>query len=319
MGEFDGDNAMVYQQMFEIVEVVWTSIADTVHKLGRGQATILDLASGPGEPTCVMAKRFPRATITGSDVAPGMVELAKQRAKDKGLDSQLSFEVLDVHDMSSIPSASVDVITCSFGVMFLEDPNKGMSEVFRCLKPGGHFVASVWEDVGLPKFIGEIMTAVLGTAPPPTTVGPMAWSSVALQDQYLTAAGFYIAPGHNTRGDVDLNIGPPSDLAFKKATILVAETLKELQAAGKYGDVFAKAREAFDNAATSYMVNGDIVTNPGTWRLIVATKPEQLVASPREYISQQLLEPRLAKAVGTVIQERPFDAAARIAELLRTP
>ena len=47
--------------------------------------SILDLATGPGEPGTSLAKKFPSGTLTLSDIAPDMVEKAKAFIASEGV------------------------------------------------------------------------------------------------------------------------------------------------------------------------------------------------------------------------------------------
>lgn len=45
----------------------------------------LDIASGPGEPALSIAAALPHATVTATDLAEGMVQIARERAQEQGL------------------------------------------------------------------------------------------------------------------------------------------------------------------------------------------------------------------------------------------
>lgn len=66
---------------------------------------MLDLAAGPGEPSCYLAAAFPSARVLCTDVSEDMVPKAAARAQKKGL-ANVTCAVVDAHDLSSIASAS---------------------------------------------------------------------------------------------------------------------------------------------------------------------------------------------------------------------
>jgi len=97
---------------------------------------ILDLGCTIGHNTCAWKQVFPRATVTGIDVAAPCLRYAHARAMSQGHEvnfRQMNATALDIED------SSVDVV---FSSMFLhelpvKDIKKVMSEAYRVLRPGG--------------------------------------------------------------------------------------------------------------------------------------------------------------------------------------
>ena len=106
---------------------------------------VLDLACGTGDITFLAARRLEGVgKATGVDITPGMVELARR----KGLNEpRVCFETGDICRLS-YPDASFDRITVGYGVRNVPDISRLMDEVFRLLKPGGHFLSL---DFGKPE------------------------------------------------------------------------------------------------------------------------------------------------------------------------
>jgi SAM-dependent methyltransferase len=75
-----------------------------------------------------------------SDVAPGMVEVARRR------NAAVENVEVAVVDAAAIdyPDDSFDVVVCRMGLMFTPDPAAALSEIRRVLAPGGHFAAMTW-------------------------------------------------------------------------------------------------------------------------------------------------------------------------------
>ena len=106
-----------------------------VSRLAPGQR-VLDLASGTGDPALAVAAAVgPTGHVVVTDLAPQMLEIARDNATRAGL-ANLSYEVLDAHSMP-YPDASFDRVTCRLGVMFFWDCQKALREIRRVLKPGG--------------------------------------------------------------------------------------------------------------------------------------------------------------------------------------
>lgn len=104
---------------------------------------ILDVASGTGEPALTLAQRMGKhVSIIGTDAAPGMVRVAQSKAQRLRL-GHLQFETLKAEKMHFVDE-SFDRVLCRFGVMLFEDPQQGLNEIHRVLKPGGRYALSVW-------------------------------------------------------------------------------------------------------------------------------------------------------------------------------
>ena len=104
---------------------------------------IIDLGSGTGEPALTLARRMQgRVDITGVDSAGPMVDVARRKVADEGLAKvrflHMPAEQLDFAD------GSFDRAMSRFGVMLFNDPQQGLKEIQRVLKPGGHFSLAVW-------------------------------------------------------------------------------------------------------------------------------------------------------------------------------
>lgn len=101
----------------------------------RAGDTVLDLASGTGEPSISIALHVGgKGRVVATDMTPGMLDTARQRADRLELDN-MSFEVCG---MEALPfdDRSFDAVTCRFGIMHSSDPRAALKEARRVLKPG---------------------------------------------------------------------------------------------------------------------------------------------------------------------------------------
>src|SRR5262249_39373848 len=110
-------------------------------EVGVGR-TLLDLASGVGQPAIEAARRGARVVAT--DVAADMLAGCGRRAKASNV--TLELRELDMHDLRSFADGSVDAVTCGFALMFSPDPVKVLREIQRVLKPGRAFALAVWDE-----------------------------------------------------------------------------------------------------------------------------------------------------------------------------
>jgi len=117
------------------------SIGETDPSLGaiRPGQVVLDHACGAGMDLLLAAKRVGNTgRAIGVDMTPGMRRVAKQAAEEAGLAGIVDiregvFEDLPVDD------ASVDVVISNGVVNLAPDKTQVFREIYRVLKPGGHF------------------------------------------------------------------------------------------------------------------------------------------------------------------------------------
>ena len=99
---------------------------------------ILDVATGTGD-LAINLVRTGASEIIGLDISAGMLEVGKEKIQHKNLDSTIKM-VLGDGEKIDYPDAHFDAITVSFGVRNFEHLEKGLTEIFRVLKPEGIFV-----------------------------------------------------------------------------------------------------------------------------------------------------------------------------------
>jgi SAM-dependent methyltransferase len=100
---------------------------------------VLDVACGTGVLARAAALRSGAADrVTGLDVNEGMLVVAKRKSPEiqwkLGRAEQLSFQ--DNH---------FDAVVSQFGLMFFEDRQAAIREMFRVLRPGGRLAIAVWD------------------------------------------------------------------------------------------------------------------------------------------------------------------------------
>ena len=100
-------------------------------------ANILDLATGTADLAILLARSCPQAKITGLDLSENMLQIGQQKIKTKHLEQQIT---LNQGDACKLPFAdnSFDAITVAFGVRNFQNLEKGLSEMQRVIRPGGH-------------------------------------------------------------------------------------------------------------------------------------------------------------------------------------
>jgi SAM-dependent methyltransferase len=104
---------------------------------------VLDVATGIGEPAVTAARLVgPAGRVVGTDISPGMLAVARERAAELGL-GNVEFHEVDAEALD-LPESSFDAVLCRFGLMFLPDVDRTLVGIRRLLVPGGRLAASVW-------------------------------------------------------------------------------------------------------------------------------------------------------------------------------
>lgn len=154
---------------------------------------VLELAAGPGDTGFMAAERIsPGGTLICSDASEGMLAVARERAAERGLDNvefkQLQLEWID------LPTASVDVVLCRWGVMLTLDPAAALRECRRVLRPGGRLATAVWDLPERNPWTTVIQRSLveLGHVDPPAPGGPgmFALAAPGMLSEMLGDAGF---------------------------------------------------------------------------------------------------------------------------------
>jgi demethylmenaquinone methyltransferase/2-methoxy-6-polyprenyl-1,4-benzoquinol methylase len=99
--------------------------------------TILDVATGTGDFAILSAQMLKPQTLIGADISEGMMEIGRQKVKERGLDSIITFERQDCLALS-YPDEQFDAVTAAFGIRNFADLDQGLREMQRVLRKGGH-------------------------------------------------------------------------------------------------------------------------------------------------------------------------------------
>ncbi|MFD2892748.1 class I SAM-dependent methyltransferase [Flavobacterium chuncheonense] len=104
---------------------------------------ILDIAAGTGLLTFRMHEQIgPQGKIIATDISDEMVKIGSETVIAKHL-KNVTFERMDAENLN-ISSESIDLVTCALGLMYLPDPDKCLSEIYKVLKPSGRVVVAIW-------------------------------------------------------------------------------------------------------------------------------------------------------------------------------
>ncbi len=100
---------------------------------------ILDIATGTGDLVIAMQKQLNAERIVGADISEGMMEVGRKKVNEAGLEAFITFEYQDCTALTYSDN-TFDAVTAAFGVRNFEDIERGLSEMYRVTKPGGHLM-----------------------------------------------------------------------------------------------------------------------------------------------------------------------------------
>ncbi|MEU4478037.1 methyltransferase domain-containing protein [Micromonospora sp. NPDC023966] len=149
-------SAPSYDKQIALFEKIW--FAGGRQWLGRrAHDRVLEVAIGTG-------RNLPHyrvdATITGIELSPAMLAIARERATDLGREMDLR-----EGDAERLPfvDASFDTVVCALSLCTIPDPAAAIAEMRRVLVPGGTLllvdhIASSWPPIHAAQWLLERIT-----------------------------------------------------------------------------------------------------------------------------------------------------------------
>jgi ubiquinone/menaquinone biosynthesis C-methylase UbiE len=149
-------NAPSYDRQIALFERIW--FAGGRQWLGeRARGRVLEVAIGTG----LNLPHYPAdTTITGIDLSPAMLALARQRAGDLGRDTDLREGDAEAQRFAD---ASFDTVVCALSLCTIPQPAAALGEMKRVLVPGGRLllldhIRSTWPPIYAGQWLLERLT-----------------------------------------------------------------------------------------------------------------------------------------------------------------
>src|ERR1700712_1362858 len=152
---FSGSIAALYDRL--LVPMLFRPYAEdlALRVAAARPAAILETAAGTGIVTGSILRAVPHAALMATDLNHAMLDVAAARI----VSPHVSFRQADALALP-FPDASFDVVACQFGAMFFPDRVAAYREARRVLRPGGHFLFSVWDRIEENVFADEVTKAL---------------------------------------------------------------------------------------------------------------------------------------------------------------
>jgi SAM-dependent methyltransferase len=182
-----------YEPTGELLAPVSEAVVELAEPLaGR---TVLDLGCGTGNAALAAAARG--AVVTGVDPASRLLEVARGRAAERGL--EIEFVSGDATKIP-VPDQSADLVMSVFGVIFAPDPASAVAEIARVVAPDGQVVITDWLPGGpltivngtAAKFLGEVFGSAQPPAEPVDKPKSLAWHDPEALQAAFAPYGFSV-------------------------------------------------------------------------------------------------------------------------------
>lgn len=99
--------------------------------------SMLDIATGTGDFAIQAANTLTPQKLIGVDISEGMMQVGRKKVDALGLADTISFKKDDCMSLS-FDDNTFDAVTAAFGIRNFQDLERGLCEMHRVLKRGGH-------------------------------------------------------------------------------------------------------------------------------------------------------------------------------------
>jgi SAM-dependent methyltransferase len=193
-----------------------------------GSDRVLDVACGTGNAALLAAERG--ATAVGLDFEPRLLDIARARARDAGL--EVEWVEADIQSAPLEPTA-FSVVVSVFGVMYAPDHDAAAAALARCCAPGARLALAAWTPGSFMPAMGSALAPYL-PPPPPGGGPPSRWGDAAAVSELLERHG--IATSAATIKSLSLSFGSHAetvDFLIRTAGHVLSEQLR-LQREGRW-------------------------------------------------------------------------------------
>jgi len=127
-----------YDEYARVQHHVAKQLLDKLPKLNTADhqiQTVVDVGCGTGYCLPSLAEKYPTAKIIGADLAPGMLDYAKQHYP------QFDYQIADAESLP-FSAASIDLVFSNFAVQWCDQFSQVLQQIKTVLKPNGYVLLS---------------------------------------------------------------------------------------------------------------------------------------------------------------------------------
>ena len=163
----------------------------TEHLLERSREftfrSVADIGCGAGELSLALARSHPHVAVTGVDISPPLVEVARERGTNL---ANVTFEVADAAAWR--PETAPELLLSRHGVMFFDDPAAAFTHLASIAAPGATLMFSCFRDRAENPFYTEVARMLPNPEPPPpaNAPGPFAFADRNRVQTLIEGAGW---------------------------------------------------------------------------------------------------------------------------------
>jgi ubiquinone/menaquinone biosynthesis C-methylase UbiE len=157
------------------------------HLSPEPSACCLDVATGTGVMALEAARHLPAGSVVGVDLSEGMLRQARAKAQAQQL-RNASFRQMDVDDLV-FAKDHFDIVTCNFGLFFMEDMEGALRRLAHTVKPGGQIAISSFTETAFSPFAPVFLSLYEDFG---RQVPPLSWkrlANVGVIEEIYRAAG----------------------------------------------------------------------------------------------------------------------------------
>lgn len=153
-----------YDRLAAVYDRRWSSyvqgsVRETLRRIElRDGERVLDVGCGTGTLLAAIAERAPRAKLLGVDLSPAMLAVARRKLGER------AFLVAGEAGRLPFPDQRFDLVVSSSALHYWPDPEEGLAEIARVLRPGGRVAITDWCDDYLACRIADLLLRVLEPA-----------------------------------------------------------------------------------------------------------------------------------------------------------
>jgi ubiquinone/menaquinone biosynthesis C-methylase UbiE len=174
----------------ERAAAVWSSGGADYDRISRGIADsiehcvfrldpqpgerILDVATGTGWTSRAVARRG--AVVTGVDIAGGLLDAARERARAEGL--PIAYRLGDAESLP-FDDGEFDAVVSTCGVMFATRQEVAAAELARVCRKGGRLAITTWTPDSSVARMFVVMKQYMPAPPSPAPRSPFEWGATS--------------------------------------------------------------------------------------------------------------------------------------------